>query len=326
MKRFKSLFILISICMLTFFLTGCGKLARNNDKIKIVCTTFSQYDWVREIAGESIDDIELVLLGNGADLHSYQPTTGDILNIADCDVFIFVGGVSDVWVQDALKQATNPDMITINMMEVLKNNLYEEEIIDGMEEEEHHHDEAEDDLIEYDEHLWLSLRNAELMCYEIRDALVSSDEKNKSIYENNCDSYVNKLKKLDEEYIEVVSNSAYDTVLFGDRFPFIYMIKDYNLNYYAAFAGCSAESEASFETVTFLAGKLDELKLPAIIVVDGSSKDLAKTINESTKSSDYPILVMDSMQNVSMDDAKNGKTYLGTMESNLKVLKTALGY
>lgn len=304
-------------------LSGCDNSYNvKEDKINVVCTTFSQYDWVRELAGENINDINLILLGNGADLHSYQPTTGDIITISEADMFIYVGGVSEAWVDEVLKQADNKDMVVINMMEILGDRLFEEEHIEGMEEELHEHGED----IEYDEHIWLSLKNAIVICKEIRDGLVSLDGANEKAYQNNYSQYIGRLEELDREYKNVIDNSSYDTLLFADRFPFIYMVKDYGLKYYAAFVGCSAETEASFETVTFLADKLDEMKLPGMLIVEGSKSELAKTINESTSDKNYSIYTLDSMQNVTMDNVKEGKTYIDTMKSNLEILKKVLDY
>ncbi|MBP3620282.1 MAG: zinc ABC transporter substrate-binding protein [Lachnospiraceae bacterium] len=341
MKKVIKYINLIAMMILFVCLTGCKNVSKEDDgKIKIVCTAFPQYDWVREIAGDNIDNIELILLGDGADLHSYQPSTGDIVTISDCDIFIYVGGVSDGWVDDVLKQATNDDMIVINMMEILSDKLHEEELVEGMEDGEHHHEDEEhhhedeeqnhdnvyEDLVEYDEHVWLSLKNAIIICEEICDALISVDggNENRVTYETNCGTYVMELQMLDEEYSETVSSAKFDTILFGDRFPFVYMVEDYGLNYYAAFVGCSSESEASIETIAFLAGKMDELELPAVLVVEGSTTDLAKTVVESTKAKDYPILVMDSLQTVTKADMDGGKNYLDTMKSNLEILKQAL--
>ncbi len=328
MKRIYKIISLLVVMILVFSLVGCDSVVTKKDdgKIKVVCTAFPQYDWVKEIAGDNIDNIDLILLGNGADLHSYQPSTGDIVTISDCDVFIYVGGISDSWVEDVLAQATNKDMIVINMMDAVSDNLHEEELVEGMEAEEHNHEGEEhlEDLIEYDEHIWLSLENAEIICGNIMDALVQADPDNEATYENCCGEYVRKLEMLDNDYKDAIESAQYDTLLFGDRFPFVYMVEDYGLNYYAAFVGCSSESEASVDTIVFLAGKMDELMLPAVLVVEGSTKDLANTIIDSTKRKNYPILVMDSLQTVTKEDIDNGKKYYDTMSANLDVLKQAL--
>lgn len=242
-------------------LGGCGKAASSSapapsasqsgsKPLKIVTTIFPEYDWVREILGDKADHAEVtMLLDNGVDLHSYQLTADDIIKISDCDLFIHVGGESDGWVEDALKEAANKDMQVINLLDVLGEQVKEEEVVEGMEAEE---EESEDeDEPEDDEHVWLSLKNAETLCNAITDALEEIDPANKDAYAANTASYLEKLAALDGEYQTVVDNAARKTVLFGDRFPFRYLVDDYGLSYYAAFAGCSAETEASFETYFF---------------------------------------------------------------------------
>lgn len=311
----------ISVMMMVLF-AGCGTNAGRmaDDKINIVCTIFPQYDWVREIVGDS-DSVEVTLLiKSGTDLHSYQPTADDIITISTADIFIYVGGVSDAWVDNALKQAENPDIKIVNMLDVLGDSLKEEEIAEGMEDEHEEHDSE----TEYDEHVWLSVKNAIVLCSSITDTICEADEENRSIYESNSSEYIEKLRKLDSDYKNVVENAKYDTILFGDRFPFVYLTEDYDIKYYAAFAGCSAETEASFETVAFLAEKLNELKLPAVITVDASDKALAETIISSTKAKNQAILVMNSMQSVTEADIEAGMTYFDIMRDNLEVLGEAL--
>ena len=279
-----------------------------------------------------------MLLDNGVDLHSFQPTAADIMKISSCDLFIYVGGESDEWVEDALKEAVNKDMIVINLMDELGSAVKEEEIVEGMQEEdehdheheegedhdeehEHHHEEGE---VEYDEHVWLSLKNAQVLVKSISDALQKIDASNAGSYKKNADAYIESLKALDADYKAAVDAAGTKTILFGDRFPFRYMVDDYGLTYYAAFVGCSAETEASFETITFLAKKVDELSLPAIFTIEGKDKRIAETIAQNTASKDQKILTLDSMQSVSSGDIKNGATYMSIMESNLSVLKEAL--
>ena len=262
-----------------------------------------------------------MLLDNGVDLHSYQPTADDIMKISDCDLFIYVGGESDAWVEDALKEAVNKDMKVINLLDVLGSSVKEEEVVEGMEEEEE--DGAEEEP-EYDEHVWLSLRNAKVLCKAIADDLAEIDTENADAYKDNEKAYADKLDELDKKYQETVDAASQKTVLFGDRFPFRYMVDDYGLSYYAAFVGCSAETEASFETITFLAGKTDELGLKNIMTIEKSDQKIAKTIIENTKEKNQGILTLDSMQSTTSDDVKKGATYFSIMESNLNVLQEAL--
>lgn len=335
MKKLKRIFaVFFCLLLVAGILGGCGKAASSsapapsalqsgNKPLKIVTTIFPEYDWVREILGDKADHAEVtMLLGNGVDLHSYQPTADDIIKISDCDLFIYVGGESDGWVEDALKEATNKEMQVINLLDVLGEQVKEEEVVEGMEaEEEESEDENEP---EYDEHVWLSLKNAETLCNAISDALEEIDPANKDAYATNAASYLEKLAALDGEYQTVVDNAARKTVLFGDRFPFRYLVDDYGLRYYAAFAGCSAETEASFETISFLAGKVDELRLPCVLTIEGAQHKIAETIVQNTAEKNQSILTLDSMQSTTSTDVANGTTYLSVMESNLDVLKQAL--
>lgn len=313
-------------------LTACAgqgsgaTLSSGSDKLTIVTTIFPEYDWVMQILGDKAADADVtMLLDNGVDLHSYQPVASDILKISDCDIFIYVGGESDGWVDDALKESVNPDMIVINLLEVLGDSVKEEEVVEGMQaEEEEEEEEGEEEEPEYDEHVWLSLRNASVLCDAITDAIAKADPENASVYQANNDAYKTQLSALDEQYKEAVSGAAFDTVLFGDRFPFRYMTDDYNLNYYAAFVGCSAETEASFETVVFLATKTDELGLNAILTIENSDGKIAQTIRDNTADKNQEIYALDSMQAITSEDVKNGATYLSVMTSNLEILKKAL--
>ena len=288
-------------------------------KISIVTTIFPEYDWVREILGDKADSAEItMLLDKGVDLHSYQPTADDLIKISDCDLFVYVGGESDEWVEDALKSAANRDRKVINLLETLGDSVKEEETVEGMQEEEEDQEEKE-----YDEHVWLSLKNAKTLVGAISAALQELDPDNKDTYAANADAYGQKLSALDAEYQKAVSAGTYKTLLFGDRFPFRYLVDDYGLSYYAAFAGCSAESEASFETVSFLARKVDEGKLPCVLTIEGKNHKIAETIVQNTAGKNQKILTMDSMQSTTSQDVAT--TYLSLMAKNLDVLKEALG-
>ena len=517
MKKITAL--LLALLMLVGILAGCN--GTNNDsttapgttaaatantpateessgqKLNIVTTIFPEYDWVKEILGDKADNAEItMLLDNGVDLHSYQPTADDIVKISDCDLFIYVGGESDGWVDDALKNATNKNMKVINLLDVLKDTIKTEEAVPGMQAEEgHNHGVADfadsdvqdrnlsdwdgewqsvypyvldgtldpvmekkaesgtktaeeykesyiasyetdiekisidgntitytrkdgtstatydsegfyirhkddgskqvrykyqkvsgdanaptyivfsdhnissaepehfhlyfgedgfDSLVEegkhfptfypasltgaeiademleheekeYDEHVWLSLKNAETLVGAISDALQELDPDNKDTYAANSDAYAKKLSALDADYQAAVDAASNKTVLFADRFPFRYLVDDYGLSYYAAFAGCSAESEASFETISFLAKKVDELNLPCVLTIEGKDHKIAETVVENTTAKNQKVLTMDSMQSTTSKDVKNGTTYLSVMEKNLSVLKEALG-
>ncbi len=311
-------------------LSGCGSsdkkttngVPANEQGLNIVTTIFPEYDWVMNILGEKADLSTVTLLMDaGVDLHSYQSTAEDILQISTCDVFVYVGGESDGWVEDALKEAVNDEMVVINLMDALGDSVKEEQVVEGMQEDE----EEDEEEPENDEHVWLSLKNADRLCGVIAEALEQADPDNAEVYKKNAAEYRKKLQALDLEYEAAVAEGAVDTILFGDRFPFLYMAEDYGLNYFAAFAGCSAETEASFETITFLAQKVDELGLPAVLTIENSDQKIAQTIVENTKSQDAKILQMDSMQSTTAKAINDGKNYLNSMEKNLEVLKEALG-
>lgn len=522
----KKLTVLVAITLLAGLFAGFpyfaapGMSARADvleqiQPLQVVCTIFPGYDWVRQILGENAASAELtLLLDNGVDLHSYQPTAEDMIKISNCDLFVYVGGESDGWVEDALKDPRNGNRVVINLLETLGEDAKEEELVEGMEEDHDHGEEileseiqdrpladfagrfqsvlpyfedgtldeymeheaeesgrsfeetkadflskratefqtleidgdrvtaataagaqsaaydyagfhplkneegeissvwyafeskdaaggmprylafsdhsiasghAEDEeegeeheedhdheetahfhlrygdesiqaLVnaknwaptfydaaadageiqeavsghghahegEMDEHVWLSLKNAKILCSAIAETLRAIDGENAEAYAQNAAAYLRQLDALDEEYKAVVGSAKYDTLLFGDRFPFRYLVDDYGLQYYAAFSGCSAETEASFETIAFLANKVDEMGLSSVVTIEGAQHRIAETIVENTKEKKQAILTLDSMQSVTSRDVEAGKTYLSIMESNLKVLKDAL--
>ena len=320
----KILALLLALWIPAAVLSGCVPQddSAASNKLNIVTTIFPTYDWVREILGAETDRAEItMLLDSGVDLHSYQPTVDDIVKISDCDLFLYVGGESDGWVDDALKNAPNKDRKVIRLLDVLGDSAKAEETVAGMQEEEHDHEEE----AEYDEHIWLSLKNAQMLVAAISKALQESDPARKDTYAANAAAYAEKLSALDGEYRAAVDSGKYKTLLFGDRFPFRYLADDYGLDYYAAFPGCSAETEASFGTVSFLAGKMDALGLPCVLTIEGTQHKIAETIVQNTAQKNQQVLTMDSMQAVTANDAASGVSYLSIMEKNLSVLKKALG-
>ena len=313
-------------------LTGCAGSNPNaaavdpssGKQFSVVCTIFPEYDWVKQILGNHAANAELTyLLDSGVDLHSYQPTAADMAKIAECDLFVYVGGESDEWVEDALAEAVNKDMQVINLMEVMGDAAKEEEVKEGMQgEEEDEVDGAEEP--EYDEHVWLSLRNAKLLCTEIADKLCILNSANAGDYKVNLDSYTAQLDKLDSEFQALADSASQKTLVFGDRFPFRYLVDDYGLDYYAAFVGCSAETEASFETIVFLAEKTDALGCGTIFTIENSDHKIAQTIIDNTKAKNQNIAELNSLQSVTKDRIGSGTTYLSLMQQNYEVLKAAI--
>lgn len=323
-KRITSAFLAAAMIM---SLAACGDQgsSKKDGKVSIVCTVFPGYDWAKNITAD-VENVDInYLLENGADLHSYQPTAEDILAISDCDMFIYAGGESDKWVDDALENKRNKDMKIINMLDVVGDNAKVEEVKEGMQaEEEEEEEHGEGDEKEYDEHTWLSVDNARLICKRIADDLCKTDEDNKEKYEKNLKSYLGELDALDNEFKELANDAKQKTLIFGDRFPFRYFTDEYGFDYYAAFVGCSAETEASFETIAFLAKKVDELGAENIFVLENSDEKLASSIIDNTGSKSAKILTLYSLQSVTKEQLDSEHTYITLMKKNMNTLRSAL--
>lgn len=323
-------------------LAGCGtdKAPDNQedgaDRLSIVCTTFPQYDWVTELIGEAAEAFDVTLLvKNSADIHNYQPSAQDMISMKEADLFIYVGGESDAWVEDLMN--ADPSLIdrSVSLVAALGDEALVEEILEGMQhdhehdhsDEDHDHLHSVDDHEEetLDEHVWLSLENAEILCQYISDELCRLAPDYEAVLQDNTIAYTSALHGLHEEYLTMVEASAGNALIFGDRFPFRYLADDYDLECYAAFAGCNAEVEASFDTIITLADKVAAFNVPCILVIDGSDKRLAETILNTAKTGNQEILVLDSMQSVSWEDITQGANYLDIMKANLEVLRKALG-
>ena len=273
---------------------------------------------MRQIVGND-DSVELTLLvDDGVDPHSFQPAVSDMVTAANCDLLIYGGGESDQWL--AKLEATNPNRETLVLLPLLGAQAHQEEVVEGM--EAHEEDEPENDA-EMDEHVWLSLRNASFFCQAITDALCDLNPGKADTYRANLAAYQQQLNALDVQYQQAVSAASQHTIVVCDRFPFRYLVEDYNLNYYAAFPGCSAETGASFETVVFLSNKVKELNLSALLVTESSDGRMAKTVAENAGNEQMPVLTLNSMQSVSAEQAKT-LTYLSVMTENLTVLQQAL--
>lgn len=312
----KLIALLLILCLL--MAGGCAAPAPQGTKgLQIICTGFAQYDWVKNILGERLSKTNLTLMAtNNADLHNFQATVADLAAIADCDLFIYIGGSSDAWAKDALENAHKEGRKTLALLEI--GEVLETEHLESG--EEHHHEEHQEE-----EHIWLSLTYAQKAVDAICSLLEEVDPANAVLYRTNATAYQQKLAELDGRYRTAVEQAPLKTLLFADRFPFRYLTEDYNLEYYAAFSGCSSETEASFSTIAFLAQKMDELKLPCALVIESSDQTIAKTVIDNTAEKNQKILVLDSIQAKSQQRMEDGQTYLGIMEQNLTVLEQALG-
>ena len=342
----KIAFIASIFALLTLFIAcnsdsekkNSEQAANNGKKISVVATIYPQYAWLKEILGNQADSLNLTLLvKNGMDLHSYKPSAADIATIAKADMIVYVGGESDKWIEKALEATPNEKRVQVNLLEALGDRVKAEEIVEGMqaeEEHEHHHEHAEEhehleyeahaEEVENDEHIWLSLKNAEILVKKIAEAVANVDTAHAMEYHINAGLYIAKISALDAQYRAATDSAHFKTILFGDRFPFRYLVDDYGIKYFAAFVGCSAESEASFETVAFLAGKMDSLALPAIFTIDGSNGKIARAIlDASKKSKETPVLTLNSMQSIK-NSQMDSANYLDIMRENLEVIKKAL--
>lgn len=345
-----AMFVLVAALAFVACSAESSEKAPAKKKISIVATIYPQYDWLKNVLGDRQDSVNLkLLIKNGTDLHSYKPSAQDIAAIASADMVVYVGGESDAWIEKALSATPKAGRVQVNLMQALGDRVKEEEIVEGMQaEEDHHHEHGEEaeehehehhehaeehehehhehaEEAENDEHVWLSLKNAEILVMNLADAISKVDTANATEYHMNAGLYIAKISALDAQYRATTDSTALKTILFGDRFPFRYLVDDYGVKYFAAFVGCSAESEASFETVAFLAGKMDSLALPAIFTIDGSNGKIARAIlDASKKSKNAQVLTLNSMQSVTDAQMQSGTDYLSIMQSNLEVLKKAL--
>ena len=318
MKLKKYLCTLFAALTALTLLLASGCDFSSDGKLHIVCTIFPQYDWVRELT-KGVQNVEITLLeDSGADLHNFQPSAADKVSILNSDLFVYTGGESDDWARTLLENAEK-DVRSLDLIEALGERALTEE--EGIEESGEHGHEHEDEV---DEHIWLSVQNAKALVSAIQEELCAVDEGNAALYQSNAASYLAELSALDEAFEETVSSAKRSVLVFADRYPFRYLAHDYGLTCYAAFSGCSAESEASFATILALVKHVEENALPYVVVLENSTQGIAKQVIDNTKSKDQGILVLNSLQSVTREDIESGATYLGLMKEDLAVLKTAL--
>lgn len=316
-------------------LTGCGtgraedasEKAQDDGRISVVTTIFPQYDFVRQIAGDSVD--LKMLLKPGEETHSYEPTPQDIIAIQNSDIFIYVGGENDAWVEDILDSMPDAGMRTLKLIDCV--DTVEEEHVEGMqeqpghshEEEESHEDETEEEhsVHEIDEHVWTSPVNASAIVDEIKELLAQTDPENRQRYEENAEAYEAELAALDAAFREVVDNAGRRLVIFGDRFPFRYFADEYGLDYYAAFPGCASDTEPSAAVMAFLINKVAEEKVPAVLKMELSNENIANAIAEATGTE---VRTFYSCHNLTAEEFENGETYLSMMQKNVETLKEVL--
>lgn len=298
--------ILLCLCLMLCGCTAEPEKPHDETKLQIVCTSFPAYDFAREIAG---DRAELTLLIKpGSEVHSYEPTPKDMIRIQESDLFICNGGESEQWAETLI----TPKLNTIYMMDCVDT---VEESADGIYN-------AEDGEPELDEHVWTSPLNAIKISEEICNALCKLDTDNAEAYKTNFAAYKAQLMALDREFRQVIKNSGKHTLVFADRFPMRYFALEYGLDCYAAFPGCSSDTEPSAKTVAYLIDRVREDKIPAVLYMEFSNQKMADVICEDTGCRKLPFY---SAHSVSAEQFEQGVSYLDLMRINLNSLKEALG-
>jgi zinc transport system substrate-binding protein len=320
----KIISIALALLIGALVLTGCAEKNNpaetgNGDQLSVVATIFPPYDFAREIIGDKADIT--MLLRAGAEPHSYDPTPQDIIKIQNCDVFIYVGGESDEWVNGVLDGVDTSKMKIITLMDCVE--VVEEEVVEGMEDEEEDEraDAEEPEEPEYDEHVWTSPRNAKLIVQKLSDTFCEVDADNAELYQANTAAYLTKLDELDAKFQAVVDDAARKTIVIGDRFPFRYLTDAYGLSYFAAFPGCATETEASAQTVKFLVDKIKEERIPVVLYVSNANGKMANSIAEETG---VKVLPMQSCELIAASDFNAGKGYIELMTANVDALREAL--
>lgn len=327
----KPVSILLVMALLAAGLTACGKPAdvsvdKGSEKLTVIATIFPGYDFVRAIGGAHVN--LSILLPPGAESHSFEPTAKDMVNIQNSDLFLCVGGESETWVNTLLNSVDTSAFTILSMMDVVE--TVEEEIKEGMEEEKNAGLSADEQEVnsrleveeqEYDEHVWTSPQNAICIVEAILAELCRLDPKNAVDYQANAKAYIEELTLLDKEFRKIVEEGDHKILIFGDRFPFRYFADAYGLDYYAAFPGCSAQTEASAKTIAFLIEKVKEEKIPVVFYIEFSNGKMADAICEDTGAKK---LLLHSCHNVTRTELAQGVTYLDLMRKNVENLKEAI--
>lgn len=333
-KRLTAIIIPLLLCFLTALtLAGCGKDGQEQaageiapdgrPKIQVITTIFPPYDFVRQIGGDYVE--AEMLLKPGMEAHSYEPTPRDIIRITESDLFLYAGGESDVWVEELL-EGNDTRVHAHSLLEWVE--PLEEEAAEGMQSRghDHDHDHKEDAGVhleegEYDEHVWTSPANAILIVEKIRDTFCAIDPDRAGIYEENARAYLEQLRRLDSDYRQVIGEAKRHTVIFGDRFPFLYLVKTYGLDYHAAFPGCSSETEPSAATIAFLTDEVRQDHIPVVFYLELSNAKVADAIAEVTGAR---TAMLHSCHTLTREEMQRGESYLSLMRQNLEQLKLAL--
>ena len=317
--------IIATVLVLLLLLPASAGCQRTDDgKITVLCTVFPIYDWVKNVVGEN-DGVEVrLLVSNGTDIHSYQPTAADVFDIRSAEMIVRVGGSSDGFLDDILKKHPDGERIDLQLIDeegVALRDVSSESVVGEGHAHTHECDHGHENV---DEHIWLSIKNAAASVTAIYRALAEIDADGAEGYRARAEAYTEALSALDAEFSQAVASVSEPRVLFADRFPFVYLMEDYGVEYVAAFRGCTTEVDATFETVARLSDKLDEWELSCVSVTESSDGELAESVIAASASKSARFAVFDSMQATAQSEIDGGKTYVGTMKNNLEVLKDAI--
>ncbi len=324
MKRIASLLLAL---VLVFSLTACAAPAEKSGdgKIQIVATLFPYYDFARAIVGDRAD--VTLLLSPGREAHSFEPTPLDAVTISEADVFLYNGGEGEYWVDSMLDAAGENIAVIARMMDYV--DALDEEYVEGMQGADDHghdgHDHEEDehdsDEVEYDEHIWTSPKNAVVLCRAVCDAICKADPANEDFYRANCDDYCAQIEELDARFAALCMSAPRKLLVFADRFPMLYFCREFDLDYRAAFHGCSGDTEPSLATIKYLIDKVEDENIPVVYTIDFGTKKVAAVVSECTGAA---VGTLYSMQTVSRADFDAGETYLTLMERNYEALRKGL--
>jgi zinc transport system substrate-binding protein len=324
MRKFISIFI--SVALLVAALVGCASKSNfsNNtidSKLNIVATIYPQYDFTRAIVGNKAN--LTMLVSPGASIHSFDPSPADIIKIKNADLFIYIGGDSDAWVEKILSSIDTSKMKVLRLMDFVKS--VEEETVEGMEPENEEEKESDskdkNEEPEYDEHIWTSPKNAITLINAILDYLCERDSANDDFYRNNARNYIGEIKNVEEEIASIVNSAKHKKLVVADKFPFRYFVDEFGLDYCAAFSGCSDQTDASASTIAYLVDIVKKDKIPYVFYAELGNQNVAKAISEQTGAG---MLLLHSFQNVSKSDFEAGVTYISLMKQNADNLRKGL--
>ena len=344
MKNLKKLWaifgLVLVVGLLAFLVLNREKFEQK--KYSVVSTSFPGYDFARAVTKNTNISTKM-LVKPGAETHTFEPTPQDIIDIKNADMFVYVGGDSDTWVEKILKDVDTKKTHVVKLVDLVS--TVEEEIVEGMEDEDehdhdhdhdhdhkhdhdhdHHHDheshahkhdyEEEEEGLEIDEHVWTSPKNAMEIVKKIAKVASEIDAAEKNKIDDNAEKYVAEIAQVDKDLHQAIDGKISEIVV-ADRFPFRYFADEFGLKYAAAFSGCSEQTEASAKTISFLINKVKQEKIKKIYKIELSNGKIAETVSKDTGAE---VLELHSAHNVTADDFSKGVTYVDLMKRNLSVL------